>query len=140
MATGKIGKMQNKNINVATPFAALAVRGTDFWWGRIEGQYGALLVSNSRLDVRNDGVHKGTKLEEDHRGADAPSRSIELAMELTSRTVAARVPPTSGLREGGSCALFDYLWLGVIGNGIGAGGSSCSRCSRSGSGIGSRLK
>lgn len=54
MATGKIGKMQNKTINVSTPFAALAVRGTDFWWGPTEGQYGALLVSHSRLEVRND--------------------------------------------------------------------------------------
>ena len=48
MVTGKIGEMQNKKINVSTPFAALAVRGTDFWWGPVEGQNGALLVSNSR--------------------------------------------------------------------------------------------
>ena len=54
MATGKIGKMQNKTISVSTPFAALAVRGTDFWWGPADGQYGALLVSHSHLEVRND--------------------------------------------------------------------------------------
>ena len=54
MATGQIGKMQNKKINVSTPFAALAVRGTDFWWGPVDGHYGALLVSDSRVDVRND--------------------------------------------------------------------------------------
>ena len=54
MATGKISEMQNKKINVSTPFAALAVRGTDFWWGTVEGQNGVLLVSNSRVDVRND--------------------------------------------------------------------------------------
>ena len=53
MVTGKIGDMQNKKINVSAPFAALAVRGTDFWWGTVDGQPGALLVSNSRLDVRN---------------------------------------------------------------------------------------
>ena len=52
MVTGKIGEMQNKKINVSAPFAALAVRGTDFWWGTVDGQPGALLVSNSRLEVR----------------------------------------------------------------------------------------
>ena len=54
MATGKIGKMQNKTINVSTPLAALAVRGTDFWWGPVKGHSGTLLVSNSRVEVRND--------------------------------------------------------------------------------------
>ena len=64
MVTGKIGKMQNKTINVSTPFAALAVRGTDFWWGSVDGQYGALLVSHSRLEVRKDECDKA-KNEED---------------------------------------------------------------------------
>lgn len=54
MATGKLSAMGDKKINVVTPFAALAVRGTDFWWGPIEGQFGALLVSNSRVDVRGE--------------------------------------------------------------------------------------
>ena len=61
MATGKIGKMQNKTINVSTPFAALAVRGTDFWWGPVDGQYGALLVSHSRLEVRKDECDKAKR-------------------------------------------------------------------------------
>jgi hypothetical protein len=64
MVTGKIGKMQNRTINVSTPFAALAVRGTDFWWGKVDGQYGALLVSHSRLEVRKDDCDKA-KSEED---------------------------------------------------------------------------
>ena len=54
LATGKISELRNKNIAVSTPVAALAVRGTDFWWGPIEGVFGVLLVSNSKLDVRND--------------------------------------------------------------------------------------
>jgi len=54
MATGQISKMQNKKITVSTPMAALAVRGTDFWWGPVDGQFGALLVSNSKLEVRKD--------------------------------------------------------------------------------------
>ncbi len=54
MATGKISAMQNKKINVSTPFAALAVRGTNFWWGTVDGQPGVLLMSNSHVDVGND--------------------------------------------------------------------------------------
>ena len=54
LATGKISEMQDRKISVAAPFAALAVRGTDFWWGPINGHFGALLVSNSRVDVSGD--------------------------------------------------------------------------------------
>jgi hypothetical protein len=43
-ATGKISQMDQKNVTVATPAAALAVRGTEFWTGPINGQYGALLL------------------------------------------------------------------------------------------------
>jgi hypothetical protein len=32
LATGQIGEMHKKDINVTTPAAAMAVRGTDFWW------------------------------------------------------------------------------------------------------------
>ena len=42
--TGKIGKMKDHNVTVVTPQAALAVRGTDFWVGPIDGQYGVLLL------------------------------------------------------------------------------------------------
>jgi hypothetical protein len=51
LATGRLSEMPKKDINVSTPFAALAVRGTDFWWGPIKGQSGVLLVHNSRLEV-----------------------------------------------------------------------------------------
>jgi FecR protein len=54
MATGKISEMQNKKITVSAPFATLGVRGTDFWWGPIDGHFGVLLLSESKLDVRND--------------------------------------------------------------------------------------
>jgi hypothetical protein len=43
-AGGKIDQMQKKNITVNTPSAALAVRGTHFWAGPIEGKYGVLLL------------------------------------------------------------------------------------------------
>jgi hypothetical protein len=54
LTTGKLNEMQNRKVNVSTPFAALAVRGTDFWWGEIDGQRGVLLVNNSRVDVSRD--------------------------------------------------------------------------------------
>ncbi len=55
-ATGKLGKMKNKDITVATPGAALAVRGTEFWAGLIDLQYGVLLLSKTgRVDVSNSG-------------------------------------------------------------------------------------
>ena len=54
MVTGKLGEMSNKKINASTPFGALAVRGTDFWWGRLNDQGAVLMVSNSRLGVSSD--------------------------------------------------------------------------------------
>lgn len=53
LATGRIDAMKNKKINVTTPMGALAVRGTDFWWGPVDGQFGTLLVSNSKVNVRD---------------------------------------------------------------------------------------
>jgi hypothetical protein len=41
---GKIGQVRQKNVIVNTPHAALAVRGTDFWAGTLEGKYGVLLL------------------------------------------------------------------------------------------------
>jgi hypothetical protein len=54
LATGKISEMRTKSIDVSTPVAALAVRGTDFWWGPIDGVFGVLLVHNSKLGVKTD--------------------------------------------------------------------------------------
>jgi hypothetical protein len=42
--TGEIGHLPNHNVTVVTPNAALAVRGTDFWVGPIDGKYGVLLM------------------------------------------------------------------------------------------------
>ena len=54
LATGRLSEMRNKDIKVKTPLAALAVRGTDFWWGPTKGQFGVLLVHNSRVEVRQE--------------------------------------------------------------------------------------
>ena len=45
--SGKIGKMQNRDVTVVTSRAALAVRGTDVWVGPINGQYGVLLMKGN---------------------------------------------------------------------------------------------
>ena len=65
VVTGRISDMPNKDIKVNTAFAALAVRGTDFWAGSVQGQSGVLLVHNSRLEVRNEDCREGT--EDDRR-------------------------------------------------------------------------
>jgi FecR protein len=54
MATGEISRMQNKKIAVSTPFATLGIRGTDLWWGPINGHFGVLMLSQSKVEVRND--------------------------------------------------------------------------------------
>jgi hypothetical protein len=42
--TGRINQIAGHNVTVVTPQAALAVRGTDFWVGPINGKYGVLLM------------------------------------------------------------------------------------------------
>ncbi len=49
--TGKISKMRDKRIEIRTRAANLAVRGTDFWVGPVDGSIGVLLLSGA-LDVR----------------------------------------------------------------------------------------
>ena len=51
-AGGKIEQMSHKDIVVNTPNAALAVRGTHFWAGPIDGKYGVLLLSG-KVGVSN---------------------------------------------------------------------------------------
>lgn len=58
-ATGKLSQMRDKDITVTTPVAALAVRGTDFWAGFVDYQYGVLLVSNpGKVEVSNSAGSK----------------------------------------------------------------------------------
>ncbi|HEV3242385.1 MAG TPA: FecR domain-containing protein [Methyloceanibacter sp.] len=51
-AGGKIEEMHQKNIVVNTSYAGLGVRGTQFWAGPIDGQYGVLLL-NGKVSVSN---------------------------------------------------------------------------------------
>ncbi len=52
--TGKLGTMKKKNVTVSTPSAALAVRGTEFWMGPIDGHYGAYVLKG-QTDVTSRG-------------------------------------------------------------------------------------
>jgi hypothetical protein len=55
MATGGLGAMRDSQINVSTPSAIMGVRGTDWWWGPMQGRLGVLLVSNSKVSVAKPG-------------------------------------------------------------------------------------
>src|SRR5262245_49327206 len=80
LATGKISELKNKKISVSTPFATLGVRGTDFWCGPIDGRFGVLLLTERKLEVRNDAgavlIDKagyGTEIDQLKGGYGAPS-------------------------------------------------------------------
>jgi hypothetical protein len=56
-AGGGIEKLQKKTVTVSTPYVAMAVRGTDFWAGPIDGQFGVLLLKgNVRVSNRAGAV------------------------------------------------------------------------------------
>jgi FecR protein len=60
MVTGRLSEMSNKKINASTPYGALAVRGTDYFWsGTLKNQAGVtqagvLMLSKSVVGVSND--------------------------------------------------------------------------------------
>jgi len=97
LATGKLSEMRDKKINVSTPFAGLAVRGTDFWWGPIDGHFGALLVSNSRLDVSKE------KCDEKEGGTDDDRKRCRCRVTLDK--------PGEGTKiKRGECPGLPYMW------------------------------
>ena len=51
--TGRLNQLRDHTITVNTPVAALAVRGTDFWAGIVDYQYGVLLLKG-KLNVSNE--------------------------------------------------------------------------------------
>lgn len=67
--TGKLSAMTDKKVEVNTNFASLAVRGTDFWAGPLDGAYGVLLLTG-KVDVKTrvgttplDDPREGTMVE-----------------------------------------------------------------------------
>jgi FecR protein len=67
-AAGQLKDMRNKTITVSTPVAEIGVRGTEFWGGPIDGQYGVLLiegevtVSNQGGTIRLSNPGEGTEI------------------------------------------------------------------------------
>ena len=67
-ATGRIKAMAQHKIAVSTPVADIGVRGTEFWGGPMEGQYGVLLlegevtVSNQAGSVTLSAPGQGTDI------------------------------------------------------------------------------
>lgn len=67
--TGRLAAMARKRITVSTVFAAIGVRGTDFWAGPLRGVYGALLLEGT-IDVTAAGVT---------RSLDNPGQGVDVA-------------------------------------------------------------
>jgi hypothetical protein len=63
--------MRNKDVTVTTPVAALAVRGTEFWTGPIDGHHGALLLKGK---VRVSNKAGAVTLSEPGQGTDIRRR------------------------------------------------------------------
>src|SRR5262249_41421970 len=53
--TGKVAPSATRDASVTTPFAVIAVRGTDFWGGPIDGAFGVLLFDGA-VSVTNAGA------------------------------------------------------------------------------------
>ncbi len=76
--TGRIKSLKQKSITVATPFANLAVRGTEFWGGPIDERYGVFLlagevvVSNAAGTVRLSQPGQGSSLTSANEPPGAP--------------------------------------------------------------------
>ncbi len=76
--TGKLSGMTEKAIEVKTEFANLAVRGTDFWGGALDGGYG-VMVLKGKVEVGNPQGQGADRPADaryrhpgDRRGAEAP--------------------------------------------------------------------
>src|SRR6476619_5569024 len=94
LATGKISEMQNKKISVSTPYATIGIRGTDLWWGPIDGHFGVLLLTQSKVEVRNDAgsvlidhAGYGTDIDPLKGGNGAPSRPYKWGPDKVARAL-----------------------------------------------------
>jgi len=67
----KIEKLSKKKIIVSSPQGAMAVMGTDFWAGPIDGQYGVLLLKGK---VRVSNRYGAVTLSRPGYGTDIPIR------------------------------------------------------------------
>ena len=91
-ASGRIKAMKQNKIAVSTPVADIGVRGTEFWGGPIEGQYGVLLlegvvtVSNQAGSVTLSARGQGTDIPSplDPPGAVKPWAAVKIARAVAS--------------------------------------------------------
>lgn len=98
LVTGKISDMRRKDVNVSTPVAALAIRGTDVWWGPIDGQFGVLLVEKHEANVEVSKEGASVMLMQSGEGTDidplkgkegaAPGRPYQWPPEKIARALA----------------------------------------------------
>ncbi len=91
-ASGKIKDLKQSKIAVSTPVADIGVRGTEFWGGPMEGDYGVLLlegevtVSNQAGSVTLSAAGQGTDIPSplDPPGAVKPWAADKIARAVAS--------------------------------------------------------
>jgi FecR protein len=89
-AAGQLKEMRNKTITVSTPVAEIGVRGTEFWGGPIDDQYGVLLiegevtVSNQGGTIRLLTPGEGTEI---HSRFESPRPPTKWAAERVTRAL-----------------------------------------------------
>lgn len=52
--TGRIGKLTGRPFAVRTPIATIGIRGTTFWGGPSQGEFGVLLLEGAGVIVQNE--------------------------------------------------------------------------------------
>ena len=84
--SGQLHKTAGSTAEVATPVATIAIRGTDFWGGPIDGQYGVFLTEGA-VSVRSGG--RETVL-------NGPGQGVTLSVAPRLRGGAAGAAPVAG--------------------------------------------
>jgi len=89
-AAGKLKDVANKKITVSTPVADIGVRGTEFWGGPIDEQYGVLLIEGQVTVTNQAGIvtlsHPGEGTEI-HSRFESPRPPTKWAPERVSRAL-----------------------------------------------------
>ncbi len=100
--SGLLAKKENPDVVVNTPHGSIGIRGTTFWGGDIDGEYG-VLVTEGRVSVQTERGRifvdkgKGTSL---RAKTSIPSRPEVWATEKTDRAVQTiAIKNAAGLRE-----------------------------------------
>jgi FecR protein len=89
-AAGQLKNVPNKTITVSTPVADVGVRGTEFWGGPIDGQYGVLLIEGEVTVTNQGGIvtlsHPGEGTEI-HSRFESPRPPTKWAPERVNRAL-----------------------------------------------------